>query len=44
MAAKLKQWRKVATSRDVGLTEREIAAFEPAFEHEAAEAARMIAS
>jgi serine/threonine-protein kinase HipA len=44
MAATLKQWKTVATSRDVGLTERELAAFEPAFEHEAAEAARMIAS
>jgi len=40
MAMKLGQWRSVATSKEVGLTDKELAALEPAFEHEAAAAAR----
>jgi len=44
MATRLEQWRAVATSKEVGLTEKELAAFEPAFEHEAAAAARALAS
>lgn len=43
MANKLEQWRTVATSKEVGLTERELDAFEPAFEHEVAAAARSLA-
>jgi len=43
MATKLGQWRIVATSKEVGLTEKELAVFEPAFEHEAAAAARALA-
>jgi len=43
MATKLGQWRSVATSKEVGLTGKELAAFEPAFEHEAVAAARALA-
>ncbi len=34
------RWREVARSRDVGMTARELAAFEPAFEHAGREEAR----
>lgn len=40
MAVTLAGWRTVATSRDVGLTDAELEAFAPAFEHEAARMAR----
>ena len=43
MATKLGQWRAVATSKEVGLGEKELATFAPAFEHEAAAAARSLA-
>ncbi len=36
------RWREVATGRDIGMTESELADFEPAFEHEAAQAARAL--
>jgi serine/threonine-protein kinase HipA len=39
IAAKLTQWRQIATSKDVGLDESELADFAPAFEHEDARAA-----
>jgi serine/threonine-protein kinase HipA len=40
MAATLAGWRTVAISRDVGLTDAELEAFAPAFEHEQARMAR----
>jgi serine/threonine-protein kinase HipA len=40
MATALAGWREVATSKDVGLAEAEIEAFEPAFEHAEARAMR----
>ncbi len=40
MATTLAAWREVATSKAVGLTETELRAFEPAFEHDEARAAR----
>lgn len=42
VATKLSDWRDIASSRDVGLSERELAELEPAFEHEAARAARSL--
>lgn len=44
MATTLREWRTVALSKEVGLSERELEAFEPAFEHDAANAARALAS
>lgn len=44
MVTTLGQWRTVATSKEVGLTEKDLAAFEPAFEHEASVAARALAN
>ncbi len=43
MGERLRDWRAVATSRDVGLSETELAAFEPAFEHDAMVEARALA-
>ncbi len=43
MATKLRDWRTVALSKEVGLAERELADFEPAFEHAEADAARALA-
>jgi serine/threonine-protein kinase HipA len=43
MGKKIAQWREVATSKEVGLTERELEAFEPAFEHTDMTAARALA-
>jgi serine/threonine-protein kinase HipA len=40
MATALEGWRTVATSKDVGLTDAELEAFAPAFEHEQARMAR----
>lgn len=40
MATALACWREVATSKDVGLAQAEIKAFEPAFEHAEARAMR----
>jgi len=40
MATTLARWRTVAASRDVGLTDAELEAFAPAFEHEQARMAR----
>ena len=37
------RWREVGASADVGLTERELEEFAPAFEHEAAREARALA-
>lgn len=43
IAMKLAQWREIATSKDVGMNEAELAEFAPAFEHEDARAARALA-
>ena len=43
MGTALARWREVATSTDVGLTERELDAFEPAFEHQDMSTARELA-
>jgi serine/threonine-protein kinase HipA len=43
IATKLAQWREIAKSRDVGLSEVELANLAPAFEHEDARAARALA-
>jgi serine/threonine-protein kinase HipA len=43
IATKLAQWREIAKSRDVGLSEAELANLAPAFEHEDARAARALA-
>jgi serine/threonine-protein kinase HipA len=43
IAMKLAQWREIATSKDVGLNEAELAEFAPAFEHEDARAALALA-
>ena len=40
MATTLARWRTVATSKEIGLTEAELEAFAPAFEHEQAQMAR----
>ena len=40
MATTLVRWRTVATSKEIGLTEAELEAFAPAFEHEQAQMAR----
>jgi serine/threonine-protein kinase HipA len=42
MARTLTDWREIATSNAVGLAERELEAFDPAFEHAAAHAARAL--
>lgn len=42
MARDVADWREVATSSEVGLEQREVDAFEPAFEHAAAHAARAL--
>ena len=39
----LARWREVATSADVGMSVRDLADFEPAFEHASARAARSLA-
>jgi serine/threonine-protein kinase HipA len=43
IAMKLAQWREIATSKDLALSEAELAEFAPAFEHEGARAARALA-
>lgn len=43
IATKLAQWREIATSKEVGLNEAELAEFAPAFEHEDARAALALA-
>jgi serine/threonine-protein kinase HipA len=43
IAMKLAQWRDIATSKDVGLNEAELAELAPAFEHEEARAALALA-
>ena len=43
IATKLAQWREIAKSVDVGLSEAELANLAPAFEHEDARAARALA-
>jgi serine/threonine-protein kinase HipA len=43
IAVKLAQWRQIAKSREVGLSEGELAELTPAFEHEDAQAARALA-
>ncbi len=43
VALKLAQWRDIASARDVGLTDADIAQFAPAFEHDDARAARALA-
>jgi serine/threonine-protein kinase HipA len=43
IAMKLAQWRQIATSREVGLSQAELAELAPAFEHEDARAARALA-
>lgn len=43
IAMKLAQWREIATSKEVGLSEAELTAFAPAFEHEDARAALALA-
>lgn len=43
VALKLAQWRDIAKSKDVGLTDSELAEFAPAFEHDDASAARAVA-
>ena len=43
VALKLAQWREIASARDVGLTDADIAQFAPAFEHDDARAARALA-
>jgi serine/threonine-protein kinase HipA len=40
MANALRTWREVATSKEVGLTEAELEAFVPAFDHPEVRAAR----
>lgn len=40
MATTLARWRTIATSKEVGLTEAELEAFAPAFDHEQARMAR----
>lgn len=44
MAAKLRGWRELATSKEIGLTEAELDAFAPAFEHADAFAARALSN
>ena len=43
VAVALGTWRSLASSREVGLTAKELAALEPAFEHDDARAARALA-
>ena len=43
VASKLAAWREIAVSGDVGMSEGELIELEPAFEHEAARAARALA-
>lgn len=43
IAMKLAQWREIATSSDVGLSEGDLAELAPAFEHKDARAARALA-
>ncbi len=43
IAVKLAQWKEIAASRNVGLSEAELAELAPAFEHEDARAARALA-
>ncbi|HET9107342.1 MAG TPA: HipA domain-containing protein [Steroidobacteraceae bacterium] len=43
IARNLAQWREIATSKEVGLSEADLAEFAPAFEHEDARAARALA-
>ena len=43
IAMKLAQWREIATSREVGLSEAELTELAPAFEHADARAARALA-
>jgi serine/threonine-protein kinase HipA len=42
IAMRLAQWREIASSRDVGLSDRDLAGLVPAFEHEDARAARSL--
>lgn len=42
MGRRLERWREVATSPEVGMTPRDLADFEPAFEHACAQAARAL--
>ncbi len=42
IAVKIRDWKRLATSRDVGLSKAELAELEPAFEHEDAHAARAL--
>jgi serine/threonine-protein kinase HipA len=43
IALKLADWREIAVSKEVGLKEKDLKAFEPAFEHSEAFAARSLA-
>ncbi len=44
VATKLAQWRTLAAAPDIGLSARDVADLEPAFEHESARQARALAS
>jgi serine/threonine-protein kinase HipA len=43
VAVKLAEWRQIGSSKDIGLSEGELAELAPAFEHEDAQAARALA-